>query len=216
MELDPNRYYVEFAEACAEFIRDRDCTKYFKRYEPELPRITTVLGMLRALNPASLLDIGSGRGRALWPILYSFPKTEVLCIDQAEWRCEVINAVHKGGVQRVQVIPGNIIDIPHKDNHFEVVTALEVLEHIPLASEALQRMMRLARRFVIITVPSKPDNNPEHIHFFNQQHMLDLIEKSKPDKKITKIQVSYVRNSMIVLIGFQQTEMANVGTYSDI
>lgn len=219
MKLDPNRYYLEFADACAKSIRDKDCTKYFKRYEPELPRIATVLGMLKAMNPASILDIGPGRGRALWPILYTLPKTKVLCVDQAEWRCEIINAVHNGGVQRVQAVPGDILDIQYRDNYFDIVTALEVLEHIPLVTDALHRIMSLASRFVIITVPSKPDNNPEHVHFFNQQHFTDLVKGVNISKKITKMQISYVGNSMVVLIGFQQPkmEMANVGTtYSGI
>jgi hypothetical protein len=34
-----------------------------------LPRVSKVLGILRGLGPASLLDIGSGRGAFLWPLL---------------------------------------------------------------------------------------------------------------------------------------------------
>src|SRR2546426_348797 len=40
----------------------------FKRTH-ELPRVRRVLGLLRGLNPESLLDIGSGRGVFLWPLL---------------------------------------------------------------------------------------------------------------------------------------------------
>jgi ubiquinone/menaquinone biosynthesis C-methylase UbiE len=221
MNLHPDRYYVEFAEACAKFIKDRDCTKYFKRYDPELPRISKVLGILKSINPTSILDVGPGKGRSLWPMLEALPKTSFLCVDQVEWRCKVINAVHDGGVKRVQAVPGDMLSIPYGDNYFDVVTALEVMEHIPLIKDALYQVMRVSKQFVVLTVPSKPDRNPEHVHFFNQKCITDLIREIEPkiNKEVTKIQIEYAGNSMIVLIGFQRPkmEMANVGsTYCGI
>jgi hypothetical protein len=32
-----------------------------------LPRVRKVLGVLRGVHPANLLDVGSGRGAFLWP-----------------------------------------------------------------------------------------------------------------------------------------------------
>ena len=47
----------------------------FKRID-ELPRVRRVIGMLRgALRPTSLLDVGSGRGAFLWPLLDAFPRS---------------------------------------------------------------------------------------------------------------------------------------------
>src|SRR5262245_8720941 len=40
----------------------------FKR-TMDLARVRKVLGILRGLRPRSLLDIGSGRGAFLWPLL---------------------------------------------------------------------------------------------------------------------------------------------------
>jgi hypothetical protein len=37
-----------------------------------LPRVRKTLGALRGLAPESLLDVGSGRGAFLWPLLDAF------------------------------------------------------------------------------------------------------------------------------------------------
>jgi hypothetical protein len=44
----------------------------FKR-TMDLARVRKVLGILHGLQPAELLDIGSGRGAFLWPLLDAFP-----------------------------------------------------------------------------------------------------------------------------------------------
>src|SRR5260370_29272444 len=45
----------------------------FKR-TAELPRVRRVLGLLRGLVPESLLDVGSGRGVFLWPLVCASPE----------------------------------------------------------------------------------------------------------------------------------------------
>ena len=64
----------------------------FKR-NTELPRVRKVLGILRGLSPASLLDVGSGRGTFLWPLLDAFPWLEVTAVDVNPVRVADIEAV---------------------------------------------------------------------------------------------------------------------------
>ena len=202
-KLSEERYYTEFASACSRMIQE-DCTKYFKRYDPELPRIIKALGMLKSVNPQSILDIGPGRGRALWPIAYNFPDTNICCLESVEWRCKVIDAVHKGGVERIQVVQGTITKTDFENNQFDVVTALEVMEHIPNITMALSEMIRVARRYIIASVPSKPDNNPDHVHFFSEDSFRTLL--NQVGKNIGKLTFDYVRNSMMIFIRLEHGE----------
>ena len=54
--------------------------------------------------------------------------------------------------------------------------ALEVLEHIPDVESAVRAAVRMARRYVVVTVPSKPDDNPEHIHLLTKERLTELFE----------------------------------------
>ena len=123
-----------------------------------LPRIRAVLGALRSLAPATLADIGSGRGVFLWPLLDAFPGLAVTAIDADERRIAHLAAVERGGIERLHAVHADAACLPFTDNAFDATTALEVLEHqhdpLPLAREAV----RIAARFVIASVPSKEDD----------------------------------------------------------
>src|SRR3954463_7180580 len=70
----------------------------------ELPRIRAVLGTLRGLGPANLLDIGSGRGVFLWPLLDAFPDLPVTAVEPDDNRRHYLDTVHRGGIERLTVV----------------------------------------------------------------------------------------------------------------
>jgi len=140
----------------------------------DLPRVQKVLGFLRAIWPESLLDVGSGRGVFLFPFLKNFPGVPVTSLDLLDYRVEFLNDVRLGGIDQLTALNENICRWQMPDKSFDVVTLLEVLEHIPDVAEAVRAAVRLARRYVVVTVPSKPDNNPEHIHLLTKDVLTDL------------------------------------------
>jgi len=199
--FDHSRYYAKFASACAKNISEKDCSKYFKRYDPELPRIEKILGMLKAIRPSTILDIGSGRGRSLWPMVCAFSECDFTCIDPFAWRARVINAV---GIEVgcLKAFEADACDMRiFADNSFDVVTALEVFEHIPDVERAVKEVVRVAKNFVIISVPSKPDENPDHIHFLPFKKLSSMLLDS--GKRIAKLTEGYTLQSMQVLVRFK-------------
>lgn len=145
----------------------------FKR-NAELPRVRKVLGILRGLAPASLLDLGSGRGTFLWPLLDAFPRLEVTAVDINPVRVADINTVREGGLPNLRALRMDVEAMEVGDKQAEVVTALEVLEHLPSPMKAAAEAVRVASRYVVASVPSKEDDNPEHIHLFDARSFESL------------------------------------------
>jgi 2-polyprenyl-3-methyl-5-hydroxy-6-metoxy-1,4-benzoquinol methylase len=143
-----------------------------------LPRVAKVLGVLKGIGPSNLLDIGSGRGAFLWPLLDAFPWLPVTALDMLDYRVADIRAVHAGGVTSLTAVHSDATRLPFDDGEFDVVTLLEVLEHIPDTAAALAEVCRVAGRFVVLSAPSKPDNNPEHIHLFDAAGLEALLRRA--------------------------------------
>lgn len=147
---------------------------YFKRSRT-LPRVEWALGVLRGMQPGSLLDIGSGRGTFLWPLLDAFPHLPVTAVDADPRRAALLSAVQAGGMERLTARQADATALPFPDRSFDVVTMLEVLEHIPDAEPALAEVVRVCERALLITVPSRPDDNPEHIHLFDEERLRRML-----------------------------------------
>jgi ubiquinone/menaquinone biosynthesis C-methylase UbiE len=145
----------------------------FKR-NTELPRVRRVLGMLRGLRPERLLDVGSGRGAFLWPLLDALPEVSVCAVDRDPLRARDLAAVGKGGIARLRAAQMDVERLAFADGAFDGVTLLEVLEHLPRPEEAGRQAMRVARRFIVASVPTHEDDNPEHIHLFGEKSLAAL------------------------------------------
>jgi ubiquinone/menaquinone biosynthesis C-methylase UbiE len=168
----------------------------FKR-NAELPRVRTALGILRGLAPTSLLDVGSGRGAFLWPLLDAFPRMAVTAIDVSAQRVRDIDAVRRGGRDQICALQMDATRMAFADRTFDVVTVLEVLEHMDEPALAAAEALRVARTAVIASVPSKEDGNPEHIHLFTPQTFEALWLR----QGARRVKIEFVLNHMIAVAG---------------
>lgn len=154
---------------------------YFKVKE-DLPRVQVVLSFLQGIVSAgqcqSLIDVGSGRGVFLFPLLREFPNLEVTSLDILPHRVEFLQCLHDGGISNLHPLQEDICTWNAPDKSFDVVTMLEVMEHIPDTEAVVRNAVRLAKNYVVVSVPSKPDDNPEHIHLFTIEDLRELFMKN--------------------------------------
>lgn len=144
---------------------------YFKKSDRLLPRVSKVIGFLRGVYFESLLDVGSGRGVFLIPFLEEFPHINVTSLDILDKRIRLLSDLKEGGIENLSVKKADICDMPLSPKSVDVVTMLEVLEHIPGVEKAIEAAIKTAKKYVIVTVPSKEDNNPEHIHLLTKEKL---------------------------------------------
>ena len=208
--IDPKRYYADLAWA---FLRGRlpdagvgedliataiekelRWHKFKRKQGP--PRVAQVLSILRGIAPTSLLDIGPGRGAFLWPLLAHFPDIHVTAVDRLTHRVRDIEAVRVGGISRVNAQLGDASSLSFGDNQFDVVTILEVLEHVSDPVPVAAEVMRVAKHFVVASVPSHEDDNPEHIRLFTKDSLTRLFLGAGAKQ----VQIQYVLNHMIAVI----------------
>ena len=146
----------------------------FKSGTQLLARTRRTLGFLHSISFETMLDAGSGRGVFLIPFMKEFPWVTVTSLDLLEKRVNFLNELAEGGFRQLHAEQKNICDQPYADDSFDVVTMLEVLEHIPKVGNAVAAAVKMAKQYVVVTVPSKPDNNPEHIHLLTKEKLTRL------------------------------------------
>jgi 2-polyprenyl-3-methyl-5-hydroxy-6-metoxy-1,4-benzoquinol methylase len=165
----------------------------FKR--THLARVQRVLGTMQSLAPARVLDIGSGRGAFLWPLLGRFPHLRVTATDADPKRVEQIAAVAAGGVERLTAAHADVTTLPFADGDFDVVCVLEVLEHLTDPAAAAREVVRVARSHVVASVPLHEDNNPQHLNLFSTAALDELL----CDAGATHVNFEYVPGHMIAV-----------------
>ncbi len=136
-----------------------------------------MLGALRGFGAGSLVDLGSGRGAFVWPLLDALPGLAIATTDLLAYRAELFARVARGGIATVRALRCDATVLPLADASVDCVTALEVLEHMPGdgPERAAREAMRVARAAVIATVPSQPDDNPEHVHLFTGERLAAML-----------------------------------------
>ncbi len=167
----------------------------FKKSDRILPRVSKVLGFLKSIYFESLLDVGSGRGAFLFPLLEGFPYINVTSLDILDKRVQMLSDVSLGGVNNLTIRAESICDTPLPEKSFDVVCMLEVLEHIPNVKDAIKNAIRVARSYVVVTVPAKEDDNPEHIHLLSRE----VLTKYFNEFNVTKLSFDYVQEHLFMI-----------------
>ncbi len=189
-ELSP----VEF-EKIVNVSRENGFKSYHFKKKDILPRVHKVLGFLKSIYFENLLDVGSGRGVFLFPFMESFPHVEVTSVDILDKRVEMLSDIKNGGIDRLDALKADICIQPFPDKTFDVITLLEVLEHIPDVRKAIESAVKMAKKYVVVSVPSKEDNNPEHIHLLTKKLLTEYFSECG----VTKLHFDGVNGHLLMI-----------------
>ena len=142
-------------------------------------------------TPASILDIGCGEGVITREWAGRIAPGRVVGVDlddphlHEEWeRSPVANVEYR-------VMQGERLDFA--DGEFEMVSAIEVLEHVDDPEQVLAEMARCSSRWMLVSVPREPiwratnmargaylrslGNTPGHLNHWSSRSFLTLLEQ---------------------------------------
>ncbi len=185
----------ENVEDVVEFARENGFKAYHFKRKDVLPRVHKVLGFLKGIYFENLLDVGSGRGVFLFPLLENMPYVKVTSVDILDRRVEMLSDISNGGIDNLSVFKADICTQPFSDKSFDVITMLEVLEHIPNVKDAIASAVKMARKYIVVSVPSKEDNNPEHIHLLTKSILTQYFNEFG----ITKLHFDGVNGHLLMI-----------------
>jgi SAM-dependent methyltransferase len=112
--------------------------------------LSLLVGLLDFLDINSVLDIGSGTGRAITFLRQHKPGLRVIGIEPVK---ELREIGYSQGLSRDVLIDGDATKLPYKDGEFDLVCEFAVLHHIkpPGTQRAVAEMLRVARKAVFIS-----------------------------------------------------------------
>ena len=142
-----------------------------------------------SLEPTSVLDVGCGEGVVTERLAQRLAPTEVVGVDadeaglKEEWQTR--------SAPNLSFATGSAYDLPFEDGSFDLVCAIEVLEHLERPRDALAEMSRVAGRALLLSVPNEPGwrishmlagrdlrslgNTPGHINHWSKRSFRSLV-----------------------------------------
>jgi ubiquinone/menaquinone biosynthesis C-methylase UbiE len=163
--------------------------------------IASLLSDLSLPKDIDILDIGCGTGAML---------DDLMCCGRvigADFSPEALSFCHKRSEKTGQVHPlvrADIRSLPFRSNSFDVVTAMDIIEHIDRDKDASQEILRVLKPGgkLIATVPafmslwSRHDVALQHQRRYTAPQFRDLLQRS--GFRIDKI--SYTVSSIFPLV----------------
>jgi len=152
----------------------------------------TLEDLFRRAQPASLLDVGCGEGVLThqWAQRLG-DQRRVVGIDlddpalHAEWA--------KRTAPNLEYRVMKAENLPFADGEFDAATAIEVLEHVPDAEHTVAEMARVAKRWLLVSVPREPlwrglnmargaywkdlGNTPGHVNHWSKRSFVALLSR---------------------------------------
>lgn len=110
--------------------------------------LSLMMSAIRMFGFRSVLDVGSGTGRALSALKREFPNLKVVGIEPSK---ELREIGHSKGLAPSELIDGDALSMNLPTNSFDLVCEFGVLHHVPKPAVAISEMMRVAKSAVFLS-----------------------------------------------------------------
>jgi 2-polyprenyl-3-methyl-5-hydroxy-6-metoxy-1,4-benzoquinol methylase len=142
-------------------------------------------------DPRSALDVGCGEGVLVHRWAQSRSAVRFVGIDLQEESIQAGWARHAAPNLEYRVMRAE--ELPFAQDEFDLVSAIEVLEHVPEPERTLTEMARCAQRHLLVSVPREPlwralnlargayvgtlGNTPGHLNHWSRRSFAELLSR---------------------------------------
>jgi 2-polyprenyl-3-methyl-5-hydroxy-6-metoxy-1,4-benzoquinol methylase len=141
--------------------------------------------------PDSILDVGCGEGvlTAQWADKLGDRRIVGIDLDDPKLKAEWEQRRRANLEYRVE----DATHLSFADGEFDMATAIEVLEHVPEPERTVSEMARVAKRWVLVSVPREPlwrglnmargaylkdlGNTPGHVNHWSKRSFVSMLSR---------------------------------------
>ncbi len=171
----------------------------FDKYGSENPLVRRLVAsfqnaladLLRLAAPTSILDVGCGEGVLTQSWAQALRPAPVVGVDLTDARLEAAWQRRRGANLRFMAARAEAL--PFRDGEFDLVAAIESLEHVPDPDRALAEMSRVSGRHLLVSAPREPlwrwlnvvrgaylgslGNTPGHLNHWSRGELTRLLSR---------------------------------------
>lgn len=134
------RYYAETAA--------RYDAMHIDQHDEHFFALSFLVGAIDYLDIRSVLDIGSGTGRALQHLKRLRPELKIVGVEPVEALREI---GYSKGLAKTELVDGDATSLSFANNEFDLVCEFGVLHHIRHPDQAVAEMLRVSRKAIFIS-----------------------------------------------------------------
>ncbi len=165
---------------------------------------SSLISIIKDLSPNTILDAGCGEGFTMNKLSKNGIGKE---IEGIEYMKEAIS-LGKKLYSDLAIKQGSVYELPYKDNSFDLVICTEVLEHLEEPAKALKEILRVSKKYLIISVPNEPlfmvsnflrgknlsrlGNDMGHINHWNPFSLKEFLTQNKIKVKKTNLPFPWI------------------------
>ncbi len=148
-----------------------------------------LFNLVEDINPTNMLDVGCGEGYTVEEINNRFPD---IIIEGSDIEDDMVLLASRN-LSHINFNVESSCDLQRKDNSFDLVTMLEVLEHVEQPDSAIKEAKRVSKKYCIFSVPFEPywrmlnvlrlkyisdlGNTPGHINHWSRNSFEQLLRR---------------------------------------
>jgi 2-polyprenyl-3-methyl-5-hydroxy-6-metoxy-1,4-benzoquinol methylase len=152
---------------------------------------STLQELFGLADPQSLLDVGCGEGVLVHDWAQQMGSRRVVGIDLEEPSIQAGWATRQAPNLQYMVMRAE--NLPFAKDEFGLISAIEVLEHVPDPEHTLAEMARCAQRHLLVSVPREPlwrmlnmargaywsalGNTPGHLNHWSRRSFVTLLSR---------------------------------------